>query len=66
MPDHLVAQWHPTKNGDVTPDMVTDGSNAKVWWVCEHGHEWQAVVANRTKGSGCPVCFRRRCRTTGA
>lgn len=26
----LAAEWHPTKNGSLTPDMVTKGSNKKV------------------------------------
>ena len=53
----LAAQWHPTKNGTLTPDAVQPGSNRKVWWLCEKGHEWQATVASRASGgSGCPVC----------
>jgi len=50
-------QWHPTRNGDLTPDRVTAGSGKRVWWRCEQGHEWEAVVNGRTtNGSGCPVC----------
>jgi hypothetical protein len=30
---HLVKEWHPTKNGDLTPDDFTHGSNKKVWWL---------------------------------
>ena len=30
----LTAQWHPTKNGDLTPTQVTPKSNIKAWWVC--------------------------------
>ena len=52
----LAAEWHPTKNGELTPDMVTKGSNKKVWWKCKQGHEWQARIAGRNKGTGCPVC----------
>ena len=44
----LVAEWHPTKNRDLTPKDVTAGSNKKVWWQCEKGHEWEAVIASRT------------------
>ena len=33
------------------------GSGKKVWWKCPEGHEWEAVIANRTKRrSGCPFC----------
>ena len=53
----LAAQWHPTKNGDLTPRDVVAGSRRKVWWQCPKGHEWQAIVTSRTNnGAGCPVC----------
>lgn len=52
----LAHQWHPTKNGDLRPGDVTPGSSKKVWWVCLKGHEWQAVIAKRTGGHGCPNC----------
>lgn len=52
----LAAQWYSVKNGDLTPDKVKVSSNKKVWWVCEHGHEWEAVISSRTSGSGCPYC----------
>ena len=55
----LAAQWHPVKNGDLTPANFTQGSNKKVWWRCEKGHEWQATIGARTKGFGCPVCSGR-------
>ncbi len=53
----LVSQWHPTKNGKLTPSQVTPGSERKVWWICEKGHEWQIAVYNRKK-CGCPECAR--------
>ena len=53
----LAAQWHPTKNGALTPEMVGIGSRKRVWWRCEKGHEWAAAVASRAKdGRGCPIC----------
>ena len=52
----LARQWHPTKNGSLTPDAVTKGSNKIVWWQCEKGHEWRAVISSRSGGSGCPHC----------
>ena len=53
---HLAAQWHPEKNGSLTPQQVVYGSDRKVWWICEKGHEWISTVKNRTKGRSCPVC----------
>ena len=53
----LTLQWHPVKNGDLTPRNVMAGTLRKVWWKCEQGHEWKAAVAARTSGgTGCPVC----------
>jgi hypothetical protein len=53
---NLAKQWHPTKNGDLTPRDFTPGSNKKVWWLCTKGHEWQASVYSRSTGRGCPYC----------
>jgi hypothetical protein len=52
----LAKEWHPSRNGDLTPRNVTPGSGKKVWWICTSGHEWQAHVYSRSRGSGCPVC----------
>ena len=56
----LSKEWHPKKNGQLTPKNITPGSNRKVWWTCKNGHEWQAVVKNRVRGTKCPFCSRRR------
>lgn len=55
----LARQWHPTKNGDLTPEQVLPGSHRIVWWICEKGHVWRATVHSRTDGCGCPVCANR-------
>lgn len=52
----LAKEWHPKRNGDLLPSQVMPGSARRVWWKCEKGHEWQAVVHTRTSGKGCPVC----------
>ncbi len=53
----VATQWHPTKNGDLTPEMVSPSSGRKVWWICEKGHTWCARVAGRQYGAvGCPGC----------
>jgi DNA-directed RNA polymerase subunit RPC12/RpoP len=56
----LAKQWHPTKNGDLTPDQVTPGSKKKVWWRCEKGHEYEMRILARRHGSGCPYCSGKR------
>jgi hypothetical protein len=52
----LSKEWHPTKNGILTPKDVTPGSGRKVWWICGNNHEWVAKVSYRTDGTGCPYC----------
>lgn len=39
-----------------TPDKITAHSNQKVWWICEHGHTWEASPNHRSSGNGCPIC----------
>ena len=59
----IAKEWHPEKNAPLTPKDVINGSDKKVWWLCENGHEWQAKVNKRTnkiKGSGCPVCNKNK------
>lgn len=53
---HLAAEWHPTMNGDLTPDKVTYGNGQKVWWMCPFGHEYLATVNKRSSGTNCPKC----------
>lgn len=53
----VAKEWHPTKNGELTPSDVSFGTNKKVWWICKNGHEWEASVAKRGPGGrGCPYC----------
>ena len=54
----ISSEWHPTKNLDLTPEMVTLGSNKKVWWLGKDcGHEWISMITNRVRlGHGCAVC----------
>jgi predicted nucleic acid-binding Zn-ribbon protein len=62
----LLAEWHPTANGDLDPVQISPGSKRKFWWRCAAcGHQWQATAHNRTdRGAGCPVCgLKRRART---
>ena len=58
----VAKQWHPTKNGDLSPKDFTHGTHKKVWWKCDKGedHEWIARIAKRTRGSGCPICSGRK------
>ena len=52
----LAAEWHHGKNNGLTPADVSPNSHETVWWKCNKGHEWQAIIGNRHKGNGCPYC----------
>ena len=64
----VAAQWHPTRNGTMSPDEVTGGSNLRPWWKCPEGpdHEWQAPVQRRIRERGCPFCASRKVSVTNS
>lgn len=55
---HIAAQWHPSKNGKLSPSDFKCRSSKKVWWRCPAcGYEWKSAIAGRTsQDSGCAVC----------
>ena len=57
----LAAEWHPTKNGNLMPDMFDYSSNKIVWWQCRKcGREWQQKINSRSsKDYKCRVCARK-------
>lgn len=60
------AEWHPTRNGTLTPRDVGIGSKRRVWWRCRRrrDHEWQAMVKGRVHYRlGCPFCAGHRAST---
>jgi hypothetical protein len=66
----LASEWHPTKNGKLTPWNVLPNSRRKVWWKCKNGHEWQACIYSRNyrkgfnTGVGCAYCSNRKVSIT--
>lgn len=53
----IAKDWHPSKNAPLTPNDVVAGGDRRVWWVCKHGHEWQASIGSRViNGTGCSKC----------
>jgi hypothetical protein len=61
----IASEWHPTKNGRLTPEHVTYATNKiKVWWQCSNNsnHIWKSRIDSRTKvdGTGCPFCASSR------
>lgn len=51
----LMKEWDYEKN-EILPSQVTPGSDTSVWWKCEQGHSWKAVIVGRSRGNGCPYC----------
>ena len=53
----LISEWHPTKNGNLTPWDVTEFSQEYIWWRCKENpeHEWRTTVAHR-HDRNCPEC----------
>lgn len=61
----IAKEWHPSKNGKLTPDLFIPGSSERAWWLCSKcGNEWQASIVNRTKGHGCDICATSRRKIT--
>lgn len=56
----LIKEWHPEKNGSLSPNDFSAGSHYNTWWLGECGHEWQATIKNRSRGTGCPICSGKR------
>ena len=47
----IAAEWHPTKNGTLTPDTVQRSSHKSVWWRCKTCRsDWQMSVNMRDNG----------------
>lgn len=59
----LALEWHPSKNENLTPDMVPLGSDLKVWWkCCSCKYKWQTSVNHHASGTGCNRCYREKNR----
>jgi hypothetical protein len=54
---HIAKEWHPTKNKNLSPDMLKPRSDHKAWWKCPTcSHDYQSTIGHRTYGTGCPIC----------
>ena len=48
-------------NSKIKATEVTVGSNKKILWRCNKGHEWEATISDRSYHSnGCPYCSGRK------
>ena len=50
----LAREWNYEKNNGLTPVDVMSSSGKKVWWICDKGHEWEATIVKRNRGTNCP------------
>lgn len=55
----LASQWHPTLNGNLTPNDVQESCCDRVMWLGECGHPFPATVSRRSKGKGCIYCVKK-------
>lgn len=57
----LAAEWDYDVNDNLTPEQVLPRSMRMVGWICQScGCRWNAPIAYRTEGSGCPVCRKKK------
>lgn len=54
MPE-IAKEWSE-RNYPLLPSQVAPFANKRVWWKCEHGHEWYTLISIRSGGSKCPYC----------
>ncbi|MBF0341073.1 MAG: MucR family transcriptional regulator [Magnetococcales bacterium] len=54
----IANEWHPSRNGALTPANLTAGSDKSVWWKCSQGHEWELTINCRIRLKGCKECRR--------
>ena len=65
MRPELILEWNYPKNRGIKPSDVSVYSNKKFWWTCTScGHEWEAAVQIRSRGTGCPECAKKKKITT--
>lgn len=56
----LAKEFHPTRNGKITPNDITANYNGDIIWKCSKcGYEWSAAPSSRNQGAGCPHCSGR-------
>ena len=58
---NIALEWHPIKNGGLTPHNVTTSYYKKVWWKCKKcEHEWESFIQDRnrtdSRQTNCPAC----------
>jgi len=53
----LASQWHPTKNGDISPNEVSCSNRKSIWWYCENCKGvYPQRIDVKYNGAGCSIC----------
>ena len=60
---NIAKEWHPIKNGNITPYNVLPDTHDSYYWLCPKcGNTYKAMVKNRVRmKSGCPKCGKEKC-----
>ncbi len=53
---HITKDWHPDRNGAVTPETIVATSTRVCWWLCPCGNAYSRQVCGRVRGSSCLQC----------
>ena len=54
----ICKEWNYKRNL-LKPSDFKPYSNKRVNWICKNGHEWAAIISNRTKqNNNCTICFK--------
>lgn len=57
----LMKEYNFEKNKNIDLNNITCGSEKKIWWKCDKGHEWESNIYNRAHGkNSCPFCTNRK------
>ena len=53
----LAREWDFERN-PIRPSQITQSDTRMVWWICDHGHHFQATVKQRVRNNKkCPYCL---------
>lgn len=58
----LLSEWDFEKNTKLglDPYILTQGSGYHAWWICSLGHNYEATINSRRRGTGCPYCCNKK------
>lgn len=53
----LLKEWNYSKN-HLNPTEVSGKSQLPIWFKCINNHEWKSSASRRSRGEGCPECYK--------